>query len=263
MHMNTFYLNPRNEEKSINELRLDLPHFSHVSNAQLIATVILSIGFFLGFIVFAIFSYSMALNEYQFSHFGTDSSAIVTDCEMVAGRSGPHPLINYRYEVDEKTYFNTWLAQFDYEDCAKVPIGEPISIIYLRNDPGASIEGRMSERSRSGYVFALFLALGSSGHGLASILSTRRLFSYRPAIHQWRTQASKLVVLYGEIIALTSTGSRCQNDREITYRYRSPSGLQQTRKAAYRHRSSSNARLPVLKMQVIVLYFDEETIAIA
>ena len=174
MCMRIFNRDPQ-EKSSTNELQRDSARLRN-QNVKLIVTTIMTLGSLFGCIVFGAMAYQMAEHEYSFSTYGTDARATITGCEMVAGRSGPHPLIEYRYGVDGETYSNTWLAQFEYDDCADVQMGNVVSVIYLRNAPEVSIFGEMSERTGMGYGIALFMGIGSIAFGLTSIASARRLF---------------------------------------------------------------------------------------
>lgn len=261
--METFYLNPHNAKKPTSALRIGLSRFSHISNRQLILIIARAVGFFIGSVVFGIFAYSMAEHEYQFSNFGVDGFATITDCRMVAGRGNPNPLITIHYEVNGESYSNSWLAALKYKDCSQLPQGMPVQIIYLENDPASAIEGTMAEFHSSGYAFPLFIAVGAVGFVLIVLVSVRQVFGYVSSLRQWWSQSSQLIALKGEIIALKPSSGKRRKDTEFTYLYRSPSGERCTGHAIYQPRKRRNDHPPKIGLSVIVLHYDEDIIALA
>ncbi|MAU11515.1 MAG: hypothetical protein CL607_16955 [Anaerolineaceae bacterium] len=151
--------------------------FTFNAKFQLLFTAIMAVGFFLGSLVFGIFSYSMAEFAYSFSEYGVSTLATITNCEMVAGRSKPHAFVTYSYTVNREIYFDTWLAQFAYENCSEVQLGTSIDITYLEYKPSSSIEGTMGS-PLSSYAVTLLCVLGSVGHGFASVKYARKFLSY-------------------------------------------------------------------------------------
>jgi hypothetical protein len=165
---------------------------------------------------------------------------------MVRGRR-LHPLVNYRYMVNGETYFEPCFG--NHRDCTPVPNNTVIDIIYLENDPAASIVGNAPEQYKTSGLGWHF-AFGAVGFGLWSLLLTISALSYSPAIREWLNQAPRVVALPGEIVAVKEKRRRTI---EITYYYQSPEGKSLLRKEIMPRRKRNP---PQAGMYVVVLYYD-------
>ncbi|MEZ4669498.1 MAG: hypothetical protein R3E39_16455 [Anaerolineae bacterium] len=259
--MTTFYLNPSNAAKNAKQLRIGLKYFVKKSTHEIVFAGIAAIGFLGGFAAFGAVAIQMANFEYNFSHYGRETTATIVDCKMVWGRGNRLPLITYRYTVNNETYSNTWLAQFVYPDCGSVPKPSTLDIIYLENEPASSIEGTLSKFNSGGYAVLIF-GVGILGFGAAVLSLIRRGIPYLPHIWHWWNQASHLVVLPGEIASVKPMNERKQGV-QMSYRYQYPLENQPVEKIIYYHQNRTQNKLPEVGMRVVVMYFDKQTVTIA
>ncbi len=259
--MSTFYLNPQNARKDVAQLRISLSYFLKNSTKELFITGTVAIGFLIGFGVFGVVAIEFAEFEYDFSHYGRETTATVVDCKMVAGRGDKIPLITYSYVVNNKTYSNTWLAQFVYPDCESVPNPSTLDVIYLENDPASSIEGKMTKFSGGNIAVYLFSA-GALGFAIQFVSFMRHLVDIR-AIWLWRNQASRLKVLPGKIVAVKPMVERRKNEVQVLYRYQSPVGNGLVEAVTFYRPKDPYGSLPEAGMGVVVLYFDSHIVTIA